>query len=102
MDLAFMGRLLLSAAIFAPGLILLTFLLFVGVVMLAEKANLLRRTNADIEELRARVVSTDAVKNPAPGSITAGLTEALAEEEAETGEASGPTEQKVVQLKKGS
>ena len=63
---------------------------------------MLRKTQADVEELRARVVSTEAVKNPAPGSITAGLTDALAEEAAESEQAEGPAEEKIVQLPRGS
>lgn len=81
MDLEYMGRLVLSMAIFAPGLILLAFLAFLGLVMLAEKANMFRSQQRVSAEADAMVQGT-AARNPAPGRITEALTDDVAAEAA--------------------
>lgn len=42
MDITYMGKLLLSIVIFAPGVLVLAGCLFVGLLMLFEKAGLFR------------------------------------------------------------
>lgn len=99
MDLEYMGRLMLSCAIFAPGLILLAFLSFLGLIMLAEKANMFRKSRR-VELGANALVSGATARNPTPGRIAAALTEAIASEAAEGENAPGTDSEKVHNLRK--
>ncbi|OIP30910.1 MAG: hypothetical protein AUK47_23800 [Deltaproteobacteria bacterium CG2_30_63_29] len=72
MDSAYFGQMLLSIAIFAPGLILLAVFGFIGVALLLEKAGVLGAKNEEPVE----------GANPAAAEVVANLNEAV-EAEAE-------------------
>ena len=83
MDFAYMGRILLSSVIFAPGLILLAGALVVGVLMLVEKWGILE-TLSDNKAIDA-VVTADA-SNKLVGELKESI-EAPAAEKTEKREA---------------
>lgn len=71
MDSSYMTQLFVSMAIFAPGIILLAGLAFVGLLMLLEKTGIF---GAATPKLQQPVVTPDnATANPAPGPVVAGL-----------------------------
>jgi len=82
MDWTYMGKLMLSVAIFAPGLIILSVLLFVGILMAFEKMGIFAvLTKSGKIHGGAPVVKGDA--GTPPGPIVAALKESLDAEGAE-------------------
>jgi len=92
MDFDYMGRLLLSVAIFAPGLIILTLLAFVGLLVLIEKAGLFGKSAKHAGKALETVPASGA--NPAPGRVVSDLSEAIATEGADS-EATGAAEAEI-------
>jgi len=85
MDMDYFGRLFLSIVVFAPGLILLTVLVFVGLLMAAERLGLFGQAAKKAVMKPTRMVEAS---NPAPGSVVDGVTDAIladSTEDAETG-----------------
>jgi len=72
MDTSFTSHLILSIVLFAPGLVLLASLAFVGLLMLLEKT-VLSKNNIPQGDLRL-------VDNPTPGPIVTGLQDAIQDE----------------------
>jgi len=77
MDSNFTTQLTLSMLFFAPGVLLLAGLAFVGLLMLLEKTVFANRTATGMTTPQGKV-ATDA--NPAPGEIVEGLKSAIAQE----------------------
>ena len=80
MDWSYMGEVALSAFIFAPGLILLAVLLFVGVLMILEKAGIFELFVKGEGTAAVATASGEAGANPAPEAIVGALKEAIATE----------------------
>lgn len=80
MDSHYTSQFILSMLFFAPGIVLLAGLGFVGLLMLLEKTVL--RSREQVEAPPAAVpnaLSTQA--NPAPGPVVAGLKDAVAQQQ---------------------
>ena len=76
MDMGYMSELLTSVMIFAPGVVLLSICLFVGVLVLLEKAGVFGAMSE--ETVEATEVTAQA--NPPAGQVIAGLETAIADE----------------------
>lgn len=83
MDIAYMGKLMLSAAIFAPGLILFAALLFVGLIMVAEKSGVLAVVQGQKAVTPPALGGVDDAREPGP--IVSALNETIAAEKKGTG-----------------
>lgn len=77
MDSNFTTQLTLSMLFFAPGVLLLAGLAFVGLLMLLEKTVFAKNAATGMTDAKA-TLPTDA--NPAPGQIVDGLKTAIAKE----------------------
>jgi len=78
MDSSFMGEMVVSMLIFAPGLILLTVLAVVGVLMILEKTGVF---SAIVEKKQAAVaMAGEGASNPAPSKVVSGLKGAIESE----------------------
>ena len=78
MDMGYMSELLTSVMIFAPGVVLLSICLFVGVLVLLEKAGVFGAMAEETPELET--TSAAAQANPPAGDVIAGLETAIAQE----------------------
>ncbi len=86
MDMGYMSELLMSVLIFAPGVVLLSICVFVGVLVLLEKAGIFGAMTSNDVIVEAEVTATTA--NPPAGQVIAGLETAIADEaQAEQAEA---------------
>ena len=81
MDSHYTSQLILSMLFFAPGIVLLAGLAFVGLLMLLEKTVL--RSHVQVEAPHAAAAdSLPSQANPAPGPVVAGLKAAVAQQPA--------------------
>lgn len=69
----YIGKLLLSVLIFAPGLILLTMAVLVGVLMLVEKAGLFGARKSAVEIAPELEIGAASAINPPAGDIVSEL-----------------------------
>ena len=76
MDMGYMSELLTSVMIFAPGVVLLSICLFVGVLVLLEKAGVFGAMSEETTE----AAEITAQANPPAGQVIAGLETAIADE----------------------
>lgn len=81
----YIGKLLLSILIFAPGLILLTMAVLIGFLMALEKLGVFRARKRIGETITEAEAQAAQATNPAPGRIVAELKESVegAEDEEE-------------------
>ena len=81
MDSHYTTQLVLSILFFAPGIVLLGGLGFLGLLMLLEKT-VLKGRQVLPSQPRTQVPGEGSATNPAPGQITAALKAAVAEQQA--------------------
>ena len=86
MDTGYMGELLMSVLIFAPGAVLLAVCAFVGALVLLEKAGVLGAAQEAVETEELLVAATP---NPPSGLVIAGLEQAIAADAAADAAADG-------------
>ncbi len=80
MDSNFIGQLVLSIAIFAPGLVMLAGLAFIGLLMMLERTVLRGKPDLAVVAKTSAAAQHLPARNPAPDRIVAGLKEAVAEQ----------------------
>lgn len=80
MDTNFIGQLVLSIAIFAPGLVMLAGLAFIGMLMLLERTVLRSKPEIAVKGRTSVAQPHLPAANPAPDRIVAGLKDAVAEQ----------------------
>lgn len=80
MDTNFIGQLLLSMTIFAPGLVMLAGLAFIGMLMLLEKTVLRGKPELTAAAKGLAAAQHQAACNPGPDRIVAGLKDAVAQQ----------------------
>ncbi len=80
---SYIGKLLLSVLIFAPGLILLTMAVLVGVLMLVEKAGLFGARKKTVETVLEVEAGAAPAINPQAGEIVSELKRSVEGVEAE-------------------
>lgn len=82
MDYDYMGQLVLSVLIFAPGVVLLAMCAFIGVLVMLEKSGLFGLVAKEEEELFDMQQAAELAANPPEGDVVAGLDQAIRDEAA--------------------
>lgn len=77
MDYEYMGQLMLSVLIFAPGVVLLACCGFIGVLVMLEKSGLFGLVAKEEADLFEAQQAAELAANPPEGDVVAGLEQAI-------------------------